>query len=109
MSIKPLKKLMTIELHDNNHYDLVSSIRMGYSKTDSLNSLKKSKRVYDFKSMNDTAINDNNNNGGFEAIMKEQDNDSAYSSKYSIEMVFKMDESINTTVTMQHWYSDNSS
>lgn len=107
MSIKPLKNLMTIELHDDNHYDLVSSIRMGYSKTNSLNSLKKSKRVYDFKSMNDT-IN-NNINGGFEGIMKEQDNDSAYSSKYSIEMVFKMDESINTTVTMQHWYSDNSS
>ncbi len=55
--------------------------------------------------MNDPAINNN----GFEALMKEQDNDSAYSSKYSIEMVFKMDESINTTVTMQHWYSDNSS
>jgi hypothetical protein len=108
MSIKPLKNLMTIESHDDNHYDLVSSIRMGYSKTNSLNSLKKSKRVYDFKSMNDTAIN-NNINGGFEGIMKEQDNDSAYSSKYSIEMVFKMDESINTTVTMQHWYSDNSS
>ena len=105
MSIKPSKKLMTIELHENNHYDLVSSIRMGYSKTNSLNSLKKSKRVYDFKSMNDPAINNN----GFEALMKEQDNDSAYSSKYSIEMVFKMDESINTTVTMQHWYSDNSS
>jgi hypothetical protein len=105
MSIKPSKNLMTIELHENNHYDLVSSIRMGYSKTNSLNSLKKSKRVYDFKSMNDPAINNN----GFEALMKEQDNDSAYSSKYSIEMVFKMDESINTTVTMQHWYSDNSS
>jgi hypothetical protein len=105
MSIKPSKNLMSIELHENNHYDLVSSIRMGYSKTNSLNSLKKSKRVYDFKSMNDPAINNN----GFEALMKEQDNDSAYSSKYSIEMVFKMDESINTTVTMQHWYSDNSS
>ena len=63
MSIKPSKNLMTIELHENNHYDLVSSIRMGYSKTNSLNSLKKSKRVYDFKSMNDPAVNNN----GFEA------------------------------------------